>query len=153
MRVMEWLALEYKEGGRPAAWFWLVGGVTLVLIAASILWGNFLLAILLLFGGATLLLLGKRPPRTIRCGVLDEGVRFGDRLFHYHALKSFCVIEDERRGRRLVVESKKIFLPHVHLPLGENVSGAQLRQQLSARLPEVHHEETFADALHDWLGF
>lgn len=150
---MEWLVLEYKEGGRPKAWFWTIGVATLAVIIASVLWNNFLLAILFLLGGATILLLGARPPRVIKCGVLEEGVRFGDRLFHYHALKSFCLIDDPARGRRLVVASKKTFLPHLHLPVGEEISTPALRARLAERLPEVPHEETVADALHDWLGF
>ena len=151
---LEWQAPEYEHREKNPDWFWAVGIAGGVIALLALLLKNFLLAVIAVLGAFTIILYGARPPAVINFALTAKGVRVKDRLYPYDYLKSFWVDEEKGEGKRkIIVESKKILLSHIILPLAPEVRSDKVRHYLAAFLPEVRHEDSLADAIGDVLGF
>ena len=148
--VIEWETLEYEHRERSSNWYWLVGFVALVLVVTAIVTKNFLLAILILLGTSTLMLYAKRRPQIIKVAVSRRGIQIHNNLFPYHTLRSFW-LHDHENERKIIIQSEKLLMPHIHLPLAEDVNHETLRAFLLDFLPEEPHRPTVIDLLAEYL--
>ena len=149
---MEWETLEYPHDPKHPNWFWVVGSIVVIGAIAAILFKNFLLAILIVLGGFTLMMFGARWPEVIRCALTNKGVTIKNHFYPYDHLKSFWVDAEHPVEPRIIIESKKMFLPHILVPLGETVSAENVRAYLQKFLTEEKHEHSLIDILGDILG-
>lgn len=150
---LEWRAPEYEHREKNPDWFWAVGIAGGVVALLALLFKNFLLAVIAVLGAFTMILFGARPPAVINFALTAKGVKIKERLYPYDYLKSFWVEDQDEGKRKIIVESKKILLPHIILPLPPEVRSDEARHYLAAFLPEVRHEDSLADAIGDILGF
>lgn len=146
----EWEILEYEHYEKSPNWFWAVGIGGFVLIVIAILTKNFLLAILILLAGFTLILHGVKPPEKITITVSRHGVKIRHLLYPFKTLRSFW-IHDHLPTKKITLRSEKAFMPHLHLPLPDDFDYETIRVFLLERLPEEHHEPTLIDALVEYL--
>ncbi len=149
---MEWQAPEYDHFEKTANWFWLTGAVAGALILLAVLFKDFLFAVVLLLGAFTIMMYAARPPVLIDFALTKKGLRIKDRLYPYDHLKSFWV-SDEYHKRKIIVESDRLVLPHLIVPLPPNIDDEEAREYLLQYLPEMRHEESLIDLLADYLGF
>ncbi len=149
---MEWQVLEYPHDPKHPNWFWLLGGAVIVGAIVAVLFKNFLLAILIVLGGFTSMMFGARRPEVIRCALSDKGITIKNRLYLYEQLKSFWVDAEHPVEPRIIIEAKKMFLPHILIPLGEGVSAEQVRSYLARFLTEEKHEHSLIDIIGDIFG-
>ncbi|MFZ3043564.1 MAG: hypothetical protein WA058_00430, partial [Minisyncoccia bacterium] len=54
--IVEWEGREYDHGSKSADWYWALGIVAIASAIASVLFGNYLLAVLIVIAAATLAL-------------------------------------------------------------------------------------------------
>ena len=152
LQVIEWQAPEYTYHPKHQNWYLWLFVVTAVLVLLALFTKNFLLVVLILLAAFVVMMYGARQPEVIKSAVTHRGVRFHERLYPYDTLKSFWIMETPR-GRKLIVVSGRLVLPHVVLPLAPEVNSEDLRQYLLQYLPEVRVEESMADVLSDYFGF
>ena len=148
--VIEWETYEYEPRERSSNWYWFVGLAAVLLVIWAIVMKNFLLAILVLLGAFTLMIYAARKPRVIKIGVSRRGVQIHQDLFPFHSLRSFWVHEDEVE-RKIILRSEKLLMPHLHIPLAEDVDHEALRVFLLDFLPEEPHRPTIIDLLAEYL--
>lgn len=153
--TLEWEALEYEHFAKDARWYKRVMIAVAVLAFISLLFKNFLLAVLVLVGGFAVLLHGARLPETLKIKLTAKGLKINDHLYPYDRLQSFWLTDDHGEDRRpkLIVEADRFFLPHLVILLPEAPREEAIREYLLQYLPEVRREESFADILSDWLHF
>ncbi|OHA60097.1 MAG: hypothetical protein A2589_00230 [Candidatus Vogelbacteria bacterium RIFOXYD1_FULL_46_19] len=147
----EWLDYEYIHYEKSSNWFWIVGLAGLLGIILSIVFKNFLLAIILLIGTLTVMLYGARVPELVHFSITNRGIKAKDDLYPFKALKSFS-IKDDDYPFKLVIESDRLFMPHIIIPLGD-AEPEEIRAILAKFLPEEPYEESLIDILADSLGF
>jgi hypothetical protein len=151
---IEWQAPEYEHRDKHPDWFWVVGIVGSAVALLALLFKNFLLAVIFILGAFTMILYGARPPAIINFALTPKGVRVKDHLYSYDYLKSFWVDDEKGEGKRkIIVESKKVLMPHIILPLAPEVHSDEARHYLAVFLPEERHEDSLADVIGDVLGF
>ena len=143
-----WEATELRPE-RNTDWFWTVGTIALFGAVASILYGNWLFSIVLVLGGATVILENLREARPVRCTLNNRGVVVNSQFFPYNNLTSFWV-EDGHGHHYLLLIVKSAMLPHLWVPLPHEETD-RVRAYLKHHIPEVRHEKTFAEALGDRL--
>lgn len=148
--IIEWETYEYEPRERSNNWYWLVGLVSVGLVIMAIVLKNFLLAILVLLGAFTLMLYAARKPRVVKVAVSRRGVQIHQNLFPFHSLRSFWVHDDEVE-RKIIIRSEKLLMPHLHIPLAEEVDHEALRLFLLDFLPEEPHRPTIIDLLAEYL--
>lgn len=146
----EWETLEYEHYEKSPRWFWAVGLGGAALILLAILTKNFLFAILLLLATFALLLHGHRPPDKITIAMSRHGVQIRHRLYPFKTLRSFWV-HDQLPAKKITLRSEKPFMPHLHLPLADDLNHEEIRLFLLEHLPEERHEPTLIDAFVEYL--
>ena len=153
MDKLEWQVLEYTHYEKPPNWYWWVAGGGLLAVILAMIFSSLLFAILLLLATLSLLLYGARHPELITVALHRHGVQRHKQLYPYQHLKSFWIHETPERPRKIILTSEKIFLPHIVLPLHDEVESAVAQEFLLQYLPEEHQEEALIDLVSDYLGF
>ena len=149
--VIEWETDEYEYREKSNNWYWLVGFIALALFITAIVMKNFLFAILVFLGAGLLLYHANRQPRKMRVIVSRRGIQIRNNLFPYHALRSFWLHDEENEPRKIIIQSEKLLMPHIHLPLHESIDHEALRVYLLDFLPEEPHRPTVIDLLAEYL--
>lgn len=153
IEVIEWEAPEYTFYPKTQNWYWGVALVAGLLVLIALFTVNFLLAIIVVIAAFAVMMYGARPPELIKFALTRKGVRFHTRLYPYDYLKSFWIIEEHNR-RKIILESDRLVLPHIVVPLAAGVNAETVREYLKNRnLPETRQEESLADILSDYFGF
>lgn len=152
---MEWQAPEYEHFEKDFNWFRNVFLVTIGAVILALLFKNFIFAAILLAGGFTIILYGARLPEMLEVKLTERGIRLNNLLYPYDKLRSFWLTAEhgEERGPKLLVEGEHFFLPHLVIPLADDIKPSAVRAYLAAHLPETRREESLADLIFDLLHF
>lgn len=148
---LEWKTEEFEYIEKSTDWFWAVGIITAAFAFGAILLENILFAIVIVLGAGALTLHALKRPRKLRFRIDKRGVYAGDTLYPFPILESFWV-EDNPARPQLILESQKLFMPHIYIPLGE-VDPESVRAALSTHLEEKYHEEPISHEIMRMLGF
>jgi|SRR3989344_4657008 len=149
--ALTWKAPEYIYYEKSTDWYWALGIVTIGLLAVAVIMSNFLFAVLVLLGGFTLAMFGARKPRVANFSISVEGIRVDNTLYPYESLKSFWIFYDPP-FKELSIESQKLILPHIKIPL-DTMNPVEIRAYLLQFLPEKKQEESLIDHLANYLKF
>jgi hypothetical protein len=151
---MEWQTPEYEHFDKDVGWYKGVIIVTVIAVILALIFHNVLLALILLIGGFTVMLYGSRLPSIITIKLIPKGILINKDLYLYQKLHSFWISDEhgETRAPKLIVEADRLLLPHIVIPLAD-VDREAVRDYLLQYLPEVHHEESFADVIFDLIHF
>ena len=155
--TISWQAPEHEHQEHTADWYWAVGIIAVSFSIGVFIVGNILFSVVILLGIGTLLVHAKTPPKIISCGLSRKGILAGKTLYSWESLESFCIIEEHRdeniyRGAKIILISKKPFMPHIVVPLDQNVA-EDVHEALSQKLPEEPHQEPLPDRIMRRLGF
>ncbi len=148
---IRWQTFEYSHWEKSSDWFWLVGLVAFLGIILSIVFKNFLLAIIILIGGFSSMMYGSRKPESIGCEINPRGIKIKDLMFPMSNLESFS-LREEFEPHTLYLKTKKLFSPKIAIPLNE-VEPEIIRKFLSVYLPEEEHQESLLELIAERFGF
>lgn len=150
---ISWEAAEYEQRERTPDWFWALGIVTISGAITAVLLKDFLFAVVILLAGFSIALLAVRQPALHRFELNERGVKIGSRLYPYSTLKSFWV-EDrhDHLAPKLLITSKKPFVPHISIPLG-SANPRDVRNFLLHHIEEEEQRESLAHHILEWFGF
>lgn len=154
---ISWVAPEYDHREHTADWYWAVGIVSVSLAVAFVIVSNTLLSIIILLGMGTLLAYAKHPPKNIEYEFSKKGIRAGKTLYPWETLDSFWILEghssaNEQRVPKLLLISKKTFVPHIVILLNEFIL-EEVHQSLGHMLREEPQMEPLHDRLMRVIGF
>lgn len=142
--VLSWQAPTHEFTERSPDWFWALGLLGVAGAITSILFSNYLLALIIGLGAVCMAILALRPPRMCKIDVSAAGIRVDHALYPMRVLKSFWVDEISRPIPQLIVATSSILNPVLVLPLEEHVSPERVRTEMIKLLPE---EEQYESAL------
>jgi hypothetical protein len=149
--TLEWDAHEYEHKERSRDWFWAVGIVAAAGAITSIIFGNYIFAVLLLLCAFSLTLHINRPPETIHVVVSERGIERGRTLYPYQTLHSFWV-DEIHPHKKIILKSKKLLVPLIVVPLGE-ADGERVRTALLRALPEEPLRLPLLESILEYFGF
>lgn len=149
---IEWDAHEYEHKERSPDWFWAIGIIAVSIAIAAVIFGNIIFGILVLISTFTLSLFASRPPSTLHVSVDERGITRGKIRYPYQTLQSFW-IDTEHPHKKIILQSEKMFMPLITVPLGDEVDVEQLHEKLLLSLPEEFHNLPFVERVLEYLGF
>lgn len=149
--TIEWFDFEYSHEDKSQDWFWIVGAITAGGILLSIIFKNFLLALILLIGIGTVMALANRKPELIHFVISAQGIRIKNNLYPYGEISSFS-LKDDTEPYKLMIESNRLIFPNLIVPLGD-IDPDQIRDYLDNFLLETPFEESILDKISEQLGF
>ena len=149
--TVEWDAHEYEHKERSSDWFWAMGIVAVALAIASVIFGNIILAVLIVIGFFSLTLFINRPPETIHVVIDEKGITRGRIRYLYPSIASFWV-DEEHPHKKIILRSAKLFMPLIIIPIADT-DGEKLRRILSRNIQEEYLALPLMEKLLEYLGF
>lgn len=149
---MEWEAPEHEHKERSADWFWVSGIIVAALALTSIIFGNIILAILIVVAAFSLALFINKPPESISAAVTEQGVRRENVLYPYETIESFW-IDTVHPHHKVILKSKKPLMPLVVIPIPDDLNIEELRTELLAHIPEQEQSLPLVEKILEYLGF
>lgn len=150
-----WHTHEYEHREKTQDWFWAVGIITISALIIAVLFGNYILAILIVISGFCLILFGNKEPDHIRFEINGAGILIDNTLFPYGTLHSFWVENNDHleAESNLFIRSNKTLVPLIHIPLIWEVDPEEVRAHLLTHISEEEHYQSFSHRLLQHLGF
>ncbi len=146
-----WSAEEYEHKEKSVDWFWALGIIVVAGAAASILYKNYLFAIVIILGGLSMMLFSGRHPRMVEFEINKEGIRIDDYTYPYAKIKGFW-IDPNDTPRKLYFESHRFFMPIITLPL-EFMDADEVKAFLKKHIEEKEIHAPNSHKVMDYLGF
>lgn len=152
--LFEWEGREYEHSPKSADWYWALGIIAVAGGFASALFGNYLLAVLILAAAAALALHATKPPALHRFRLVERGLMIGEELHPFEHMTSFCTLEDieGELPPLLSIKTESWLSPHLVIPL-EGVDADAVYAYFLQHVDESEHHHTFTDLVAAWLGF
>lgn len=152
-----WSALEYEEKERSRDWFWALGIIVVTSSLASIIFGNYFFAAILILSGFLLGFFAIKKPDTITYELNEKGLTIRNRLYLYENIKSFWVQMDTREETdlrpTLFIHCERAFMPIISIPINETIAGDVHSIMFSRNIAEVEMKEHISDKIMEVLGF
>ncbi|OGG62340.1 hypothetical protein A3C19_03525 [Candidatus Kaiserbacteria bacterium RIFCSPHIGHO2_02_FULL_54_22] len=152
--LLEWKGREYDHNPKSADWYWALGIIAVAATVAAILFGNYLLAVLIVIAAGAIALHSVKRPPLHRFRLVDQGIVIGDELHPFERMLSFSVLEDVEGELppMISIKTESWLSPHLIIPL-EGVDVDRVYAYFLGHVDEGEHTHTFPDVVAGWLGF
>jgi hypothetical protein len=149
-----WETLDQIKDEKSSDWFWIVGIIAIAGAILAIFFNNLLLGLLILLSAFASFILANTPPKIEEYELNRKGVRIGSELYPYSTLESFYVIDEDGFERdRILLKSKKTFMPLIVIPLGNEIKVDEVRDYLLDYVVEEEMTEPLSYYIMTLLGF
>ena len=152
--ILEWEGREYDHNPKSADWYWALGIIAVACTVASILFGNYLLALLVVIAASALALHAAKQPPIHRFRLVERGIVIGDELHSFERMISFSALEDVEGEfpPMISIKNESWLSPHLIIPL-DGVDADTVYSYFLQHVDEDEHRHTFVDLVAAWLGF
>lgn len=145
MNSISWSAFEYEEKERTTDWFWALGIIVVAGSIASILFGDYFFAILLILGGISLGFFAVRKPELIHYELGERGLTIKNQLYPYKKIKSFFVRTETAPA--LFIKTSRLFMPIIVIYLDEVYPERVKAVFISKEVPEEEMKEHISEKI------
>lgn len=156
-RKISWSAFEYEEKSRSQDWFWALGIIVVTSSIASMIFGNYFFAALLILSGLLLGFFAIKKPEIVTYELNEKGLKIKNRLYPYENIKSFWIqldVTGETNTKPLLfIHSERIFMPIIGIPIDESVADDIYMILSSRNIEEVEMKEHPSEKIMEFLGF
>lgn len=144
----QWQAQEYAFEEKGPDWYWALGVIAIAGAVASVIFGNIILALVIVAAAITLGLQAARAPQTHTFSITNEGVVVDQALHPYEEMLHFSVLEyaDESIPPSLSIKTKRLLAPHLLIPI-VGYDPVDIYNFFSTHLEEGKHDESPIDRL------
>ncbi|MDE1919772.1 MAG: hypothetical protein KGH56_03755 [Patescibacteria group bacterium] len=152
--LLEWEGREYDHNPKSADWYWALGIIAVAGTVAAVLFGSYLVALLIIVAAGALALHAAKEPPLHRFRLVEQGIAVGDELHPFERMISFSVLEDIEGELPpvLSIKTESWLSPHLVIPLG-GVDADLVYAHFLERVDEDEHHHTLSDLVAAWLGF
>lgn len=149
--TLRWSAYEHEHIERGSDWYWALGVIAVSAALTSILFGNFLFALVVLLAATTIGLIARKPPELHEFEISEKGVRTGHTMHPYESVVSFWV-DEEVHPPLLLVDTTTFMTPNLIIPVGD-MHPDDIREALRPHAEEVPMKEPLAHKILEFFGF
>ncbi|MEK7060545.1 MAG: hypothetical protein AAB936_00960, partial [Patescibacteria group bacterium] len=151
--ILEWEGREYDHNPKSADWYWALGIIAVAGTVASALFGNYLLAVLIIIAAVAFALHASKQPPLHRFRLVEQGIMVGDEMHPFEKMSSFSVLEDIKGdlSPMLSIKNESWLYPHLIIPL-EGVDADVIYAYFLEHVDEDEHHHSFSDLVAAWLG-
>jgi hypothetical protein len=152
-----WSALEYEEKDRSKDWFWALGIIVVTSSIASIIFGNYFFAALLVLGGFLLGFFAIKKPDMVTYELNEKGLKIRNRLYPYESIKAFWVQADFNPDSNVkpifFIHSERAFMPVLSIPIDKSIAEDIYSIMTTKEIAEVEMKEHPSEKIMEVLGF
>ncbi len=146
--IFSWEGREYQFEEKSADWYWALGIIATAAAIACILFGNFLLALVIVTASVALALTAAKNPRTHRFGIYEDGIAVDNHYYSFENMLHFSVLEyaDETLPPSLSIKTKHFLVPHILIPIIGH-DPVEIYEYMLHHLDDGWHEESPIDRI------
>lgn len=141
--IFEWEGRAYQFEEKTSDWYWSLGIIATAGAIASVLFGNFLLALVIVAAAVAIALTAAKSPRMHRFQIFEDGIAIDTAFYPFENMLHFSVLEyaDETLPPSLSIKTKHLLSPHILIPIiGHNP--LEIYEYMSIHLEDGRHEES-----------
>ena len=144
--LFEWEGREYRFEEKGADWYWALGIIATAGAIASILFGNILLALVIVAASAAIAIAAAKRSHVHRFAIHENGITIDENLYPFESMLHFSVLEyvDETLPPSLSIKTKSFLAPHLLIPIVGH-DPVEVYEYVSLHLPEGRHDESVID--------
>lgn len=148
----EWDAEGYLFDEKSSDWYWALGIIAVASAVASVLFGNVILALLIIVAAGALALSSMKRPQMHRFRITDMGVEIDGNVYEYDSIISFSVLEyiDPNTPPALSLRTHKLLAPHLLIPIVGH-DPVEIYDFFEDHVEEGKHDESVIDRLIEFL--
>ncbi|MCX6786251.1 MAG: hypothetical protein NTU85_00265 [Candidatus Kaiserbacteria bacterium] len=152
--LLEWDGREYDHNPKSTDWYYALGIIAAAGIIALILFGEYLIAFLVMVAAATIALHAAKHPHLHHFQLVEQGLIIGEELHPFERMISFSFLEDSENELPplLSIKNESWLSPHLVIPL-EGVDSDIVYAFFLQHVDEDEHRHTLIDLVAAWLGF
>jgi len=151
VRPIIWEGPEYDFREKNPDWFWAVGIITVCIAIGSIIYQNYLFAILIVVSITILLMFSFKKPETIQFEINDKGVKIKDALYSYKEMRNFW-IDRHHKTIKLLINTNRVMSPLLDIPIPHEIKDA-IGNHLAKLVKEEEIAEPASHRIMHYLGF
>lgn len=135
-----WENFEDKKESKSKDWFWALGIIAVTSVVASIIYANYLFAVLILIAAGLLAFIAKKKPEREFYSVTNKGVKHNETFYPYKNIKAFWVDFDDEPVS-ILFQVERSFMPFVSFPIPDNIPADELRDHVREYVEEKPIQE------------
>lgn len=147
--VLTWRAPEHQHAERGSDWYIALGIIAISIALTSILFNNFLFALLIVLAAITLGMLASRTPPVVDFFLTERGLMVDETLYVYEEMFAFWVTDGDQPT--LLIDTPRFMTPDLVIPLTD-VDPESVRVFLSERVPEIPMRESIFYKIMELMG-
>ncbi len=152
-KEITWSAPEYHYYEKGAQWHGALAVITGALALVALWQRNFLFAIFIVLAGFLVSSWGKRAPKTVPFSLREKELTINSKQTHlYEKCEGFAIIETPDHPIELVFKTRERLHPSLRIIISPEMEG-EIREFLTARLPEIEHVESLGERIGRMLKF
>jgi hypothetical protein len=146
--IFAWEGREYTFEDHGPDWYWALGIIAVTLAVVAILFGNLLLALVILSGASAVALQAAKHRRVHQFGIYDTGIAIDDTFYSYEAMRDFAILEfiDPELPPALSLKTNHVLSPHLLIPI-HDYDPEEVYEYVNLHVPEGNHEENLLDRI------
>lgn len=148
---ISWHVTTHEHKERSTDWYWAVGCIAIVGAIVSVFLGNLLLAVIIIIGLGSIVVLAARGPREHMVKIDSRGITLDGTLYRYASIRSFWV-EERVEYPRLLVSTSGIVSPQMVIHLVDARQGENVRRYLQKHIKEEEQEVHWGEHLAEIAG-
>ena len=149
--LLAWQTTEHPHLGKDPDWVWSVVVISCGISFGALFFKNYLLAILIVFAAAALIIKGRIEPKPLTVYITELGIVLDKELFPYEKIESFWIKETGNR-KLLILRMSALMSPVIQIPLAET-KPEDVRDILAQIIPELFHHKSLVDRAIELIGF
>jgi hypothetical protein len=147
--LIAWRGKEEAAPPKEASWYWTVGIISVGVAVAAAILQNYLLGLISLLAGFTVMVVGSRGPHRHTYKLTERGFMIGTELIPYASIRRFAIVE--REPRKLTIETNTI-IGSLTAPLGETDYRFIRTELLNRNIDEVEELDAFVERIARGIG-
>ena len=148
--AITWEVPPHEHTHKDPDWFWSIGIIATAIAVIAILGNNYLFALLIVIGTATLFIHAIKKPELVRVRITNRGVQVDEAFLPYKNLRSFCMHHDEN-NLELIIKPKQKISSSIIVPLDYEKEN-EVRAVFASRLKEEELEIPISYKVLQFLG-
>ena len=148
---LSWNIASHTMRERSNDWFWGLGAAAVIGAIGSIMFGNALLAIIIVLGAFTLGYLALQQPREHNVIIGQRGISIDGTRYPYKSIRSFWV-EHTEKNVRLFVTMNGVLAPHLSIYLADTIESDTVRRYLKRYVAEEEQGPQLGEHLAEIFG-
>ncbi len=138
--IFSWPIKEYEQFARDRRWYFVMGGLGIVLLAYSVLSANYLFALIVILFAIVMYLHDIQAPLDLPFAITSTGIVLGTKYYRYSELTNFWIIYNPNEVKSLYFSLGNSIKHRLQVPLLDN-DPVMIRDYLLQYIPEDLEQE------------